>query len=323
MHRFLVCLVFAGFSICQDGAGTPRFRSDVNLVNLTFTVRDPQGALSAHLGKEDFEVFEDGQAQSIRFFYRSTDQPLTLGLVLDASGSQKKFIKKQKRHIERFLKDVLGPKDRAFIVSFANTVRVVSDYSSSLNQLLERLDAYSDASGKELLQFPELGPRELRIAGTAYFDAIYYSIRDMLAREDGRKALVVFSDGEDNSSARHMLDVIEAAQAADVPLYALRYTEIKEDRPNSRNKYGASVIARISRETGGRDFDASEEPIERSFRAIGEELRSHYEIGYATTNPLRDGAFRKVQIRCRREGYTILTKTGYYAAVPADAAGNR
>jgi Ca-activated chloride channel family protein len=241
---------------------------------------------------------------------------LTLGLVLDASGSQRKFIKDQKKHIRRFWRDVLQPRDKAFIVSFANPIRLVSDLTSSLDQLQDALEEFQDSDRKkQRALFPELGPPEYREQGTAFYDALYLCSRDVMGKVDGRKALVVFSDGEDNASAHHLLDVIEAAQESDVPIYGMRYTELKEGRLTSRNKYGTSVMKRIALETGGREFDASEDRVEQSFKAISEELRSTYEIGYATTNSMKDGGFRKVQIRCKRDGYVVRSKTGYYARV--------
>jgi Ca-activated chloride channel family protein len=112
------------------------------------------------------------------------------------------------------------------------------------------------------------------------FSAPHYASVQMLASaEEGRKAIVVFSDGEDNSSAHHMLDAIEAAQTNNVLLFCVRYTEIQNHRLTARNKYGASVMARIAKETGGADYDAREKGLAEDFRQIGEQLRSAYEFG--------------------------------------------
>jgi Ca-activated chloride channel family protein len=163
-------------------------------------------------------------------------------------------------------------------------------------------------------KFPELGPVEDRDLGTAFYDALYYSVMEKLEKvQHGRRALIVFSDGEDNSSAHHMMDAIEAAQLADARIFCLRYTERKHGRLTARNKYGIRVLERVARETGGADFDAEQGDIRAEFREIGEDLRASYELAYVSTNPVRDGSFRKVVIRPRRPGLSVRSKTGYFA----------
>jgi Ca-activated chloride channel family protein len=136
----------------------------------------------------------------------------------------------------------------------------------------------------------------------------------MLANtEGGRRALIVFSDGEDNSSAHHMLDAIEAAQANNVLLFCVRYTEVKNQRLNGRNKYGMSVMARIAKETGGADFDARGEGLAENFKEIGEQLRSAYELAYHSSNTASDDTFHKISIRAKDASLTVRAKTGYYA----------
>src|SRR5262249_41714608 len=126
------------------------------------------------------------------------------------------------------------------------------------------------------------------------------------------KALIVFSDGEDNASAHHMMDAIEISQTNNVLLFCIRYTEIR-GRLNARNKYGMSVMARIAKETGGADFDATEKDLAVHFREIGDQLRTAYELAYHSTNPPGDGTFHKVSIRVKQEGLTVRAKSGYYA----------
>lgn len=290
----------------------PHIKVNVHLVNVTFSVRNESGLSPADLSKNDFEVFEDGVAQNISFFSRSAEIPLTLGLIVDASGSQEHFVKAHHHDLETFLKDVLKPADRAFLIGFGNHIRLVSDFTSSGSEILEGLKHYEKSSGG----FEEVGPlNEDREGGTAFYDAIYYAASDKLADgTNGRKALVIFSDGEDNSSAHHMMDAIEEAQAENIPLFCIRYTEHgKHGRITARNKYGTSVMARIAKESGGEDFDAEKKDLKESFREIGEELRSSYELAYNSTNTERDGYFRRIVIRSRRAGLTIRAKTGYYA----------
>jgi Ca-activated chloride channel family protein len=296
-------------------------RVDVNLVNVAFTVRDNMGALVNDLTKDDFEVFEDAVPQTIAFFARSADVPLTLGLVVDFSGSQEHFLKQHHKDLQIFLSEVLGPRDRAFLVCFGNYLRLVSDFSPAGDSLVDALQRYEQGRRN----FPELGPSEDRELGTAFYDAIFYSVTEKLARaESERRAVLVFSDGEDNSSSHNMMEAIEAAQAADVMVFALRYTEYGKKGETARNRYGTSVMLRVASETGGAHYDAGRTDLPTTFRQIGEELRSSYELAYHTSNPTKDGTFRKVAVRAKRAGLTVRSKTGYFArARGAGGAGPR
>jgi Ca-activated chloride channel family protein len=201
----------------------------VNLVNVAFSVRDTRGALVENLAKEDVEILEDAVPQKTSFFAKSTDVPVTLGLIVDVSGSQDHFSKQHEHDLEVFLKEVLGPKDRAFLVTFANHIRLISDFSPSGTGIIERMQEYKSRNKgrdkKKHAEFPELGPPESRDLGTAFYDSIYYGMTEKLARESGGRALLVFSDGEDNSSSHDMMTTIETAQAENVVVYAIRYTE--------------------------------------------------------------------------------------------------
>jgi Ca-activated chloride channel family protein len=283
-------------------------RVNVRLVNVAFTVRDVQGKLVTNLTKEDFEVFDDGQAQPISFFARGEDLPLTLGLIVDFSGSQEHFVKQHEHDLRTFLKDVLTARDRAFLVCFGNHLRLAADFTSSGAEVIDGLKKL------EKREVPEIGPHEYRSAGTAFYDAIYHATTVKLAKVDqGRRALIIFSDGEDNSSAHNMMETLEAAQTENVVLFGIRYTETRKGGEwTARNKYGASVMARISRDTGGSDFDAQEADLRASFREIGEQLRSSYELAYHA-NSIADGTFHKLVIRVKQPGFTVRTKTGYFS----------
>jgi Ca-activated chloride channel family protein len=282
-------------------------RVNVRLVNVAFTVRDSQGKLVTNLTKDDVEVSDDGQSRPISFFARGDDLPLTLGLIADVSGSQEHFVKQHQHDIGVFLKDVLTSRDRAFLICFGNRLRLASDFSASGSELIDGLKKL------EKRESPELGPHELRFGGTAFYDAIYHATTVKLAHVDqGRRALIIFSDGEDNSSAHNMMDTIEAAQTENVVLFGIRYTETRKGGEwTARNKYGASVMARISRDTGGSDFDAQAADLRTSFREIGEQLRSSYELAYHAG--IADGTFHKIVIRAKQPGLTIRTKTGYFS----------
>jgi Ca-activated chloride channel family protein len=286
------------------------FHVNVNLVNLGFVGRDSQGKLVPNLTADDIELFEDAVPQKIHSFAKSTDLPLTLALIVDASGSQDHFGKQHQKDVEVFLKEVLRPQDRVFLVCFGNHLRLVSDYTQSPEQVLENYERYS--KGKE--RFPEIGPKkEDRDLGTAFYDSIYYSVTEKLAQAEGRKAILMFSDGEDNSSSHNMMTTIETAQAENVPVYAIRYTETKHGKLTARNKYGISVMDRIAKETGGLHINAEKTDPQTYFTQIAEELRTSYDIGYYPTNKAKDDSFRKVVIRPKIEGITIRAKTGYFS----------
>jgi Ca-activated chloride channel homolog len=280
------------------------------LVTLSATVRDERGVLVPGLSQEDFEVLEDGVPQKIGYFKLSSQVPLQLGLLMDASGSQDHFNKQHRSDLEQFLRDVLGPDDRAFLLCFGDHLRLASDLTASPQQILEGMQLF-EKSGRHL---PELGPaNELREGGTAFYDAIYYGVTEKLAAADkGRRALIVFSDGEDNASAHHMLDAIETAQSADVLLYGMRYTETRKGKLTARNKYGIRVMDRLALDTGAQAFDATKGDLSDLFRQIGQELRSSYEIGYYSANSTKESSFRKVSVRLRRPGLAARTKTGYF-----------
>ncbi len=318
LHRYcltsLLVILGSGMAFSQEPIHVA-----VNLVNVAFSVRDTRGALVENLAKEDVEILEDAVPQKISFFAKSTEVPLTLGLIVDVSGSQDHFSKQHEHDLEVFLKEVLGPKDRAFLVTFANHVRLISDFSSSGAEIIERVQEYKGRDRgrgkdkKKYAEFPELGPSESRDLGTAFYDSIYYAVREKLARESGRRALLVFSDGEDNSSSHDMMTTIETAQAENVVVYAIRYTEKEHGTLTARNKYGTSVMERLAKESGGAHIDAATTDPHTYFRQIAEELRTSYELAYYPTNSDKDETFRKIVIRTKQAGVKVRTKTGYFS----------
>ena len=284
-------------------------RVDVNLVNVAFTARDGNGALIGNLTRDDVELYEDAVPQKIEFFAKSTDLPLTLAMIMDVSGSQEHFEKKHEKDLQVFLQEVLGPRDRAFMVCFGNHLRLVSDYTNSADEILGNFQEFD--KGKR--HFPEIGPTEDRDLGTAFYDSIYYSVTEKLEHAGTRQAILMFSDGEDNSSSHNMMQAIEAAQAENVLIYTIRYTETKHGQLNARNKYGISVMDRVAQETGGAHIDARTADPHAYFRQIAEELRTSYELAYYPTNASKDGTFRKIMIKPRHSGVVIRSKTGYFS----------
>jgi Ca-activated chloride channel family protein len=305
MRTFLS--LFAAALFAQEPAPLA-IKVDVSLVNVAFIVRDQSGALAGNLTKDDIEVLEDGVPQEVRFFGRSADLPLRLALVMDVSGSQEKFNKQHKRDVQKFVSTAVEPRDRALLICFGDHIRLVSDFTASPRQLIDSMSEFPKGSGR----FPELDPDNTRDAGTALFDSIYAVTRKLGAPARERRALIVFSDGEDNSSAHDLMDAIEAAQIADSPIYTVRYTEVNKGRLTSRDRYGIREMDRLAKETGAASFDASRDDVAKSLRSVAEELRSMYDVGYVSTNAVHDGSFRKVEIRAKKPGLTVRAKPGYY-----------
>ncbi len=289
----------------------PPIRVEVNLVNVPFTVRDARGQWITDLTANDLEVFEDAQPQKISFFSRAADSPLSIAVVADVSGSQEEFLKDHRRDLRDFLKTVLTKRDQAMLVCFGNSVRLVSNFNEKADDLDEALKDYQ--KGKNVSQFPKLGPPEIRSGGTAFYDAIVRAAKQLTSQE-GRRTMILFSDGEDNSSANNLLEAIETAQETGVTIFTMRYTEIKKGVWTARNKYGRSVMARLAAESGGLEFDAGESSdLRDSFRQIADMLRSTYDLAYTSNQGERDGTFRKIKIRAKQPGLTTRHKTGYYA----------
>lgn len=292
------------------GQESPTIKVEVNLVNVPFSVRDERGQWVTDLKAEDFDVYEDGVLQRVQFFSRAGDSPVSIAVVADVSGSQEKFLKEHRRDLKNFLKVVLRPKDQAMLVCFGRNVRVVSWLQQDAERLDQRLAEFEKA--KSVSHFPMLGEAEVRSGASSFYDAIV-NTAPQLKGQAGRRAMLVFSDGEDTSSAHHMLDAIEAAQEAGVTVFGLRYTELQKGVWNSKNKYGRSVMARLALETGGLDFDATEKDLNEGFRQIGEMLRSTYDLAFASSQGERDGTFRKLKVRAKRPGLSVRHKTGYFA----------
>jgi Ca-activated chloride channel family protein len=291
-----------GLALGQD---PPTFSVDVQLVSMGFLVRDQAGKLVPALDKDAFEVFENKQKQEIRNFSREEKMPLTLGLIVDRSGSQDQFEQENVYAAVTFFRSILRAQDQAFVVSFGNRIRLTHDLSSELNSL-ERGLKYMK---KEYDRAPRLGPAVNRNGGSAVLDAAYWSAREKLKGVSGRKALIMIGDGKENASETSLVDLIDLLQNEDILFYGLdNGGATTEENRRLRNRMPA-----IADESGGRVFDTNKVPMRKAFEEIEQELRTLYTLGYATTNPARDGRYRKVEIRAKEPGVTVRAKPGYYA----------
>ena len=300
-----------GAVLCSAAAQTPTvFKAETHLIDTTVSIHNANGSLVPDITQEDLTIIEDGVAQTIRFFSPADQLPLSIGLVLDESGSQDKFVKEHERDLADFLKQVLRPQDRAFALCFGNHLRLISDWTTDQGAILDHLRSFD----KGHHDFPELGPKEDRDLGTALNDAVYYATTERLAPvSQSRKVLLVFSDGEENSSEHDLIDTIEAAQDANTLVYAIRYTELSHGLMNARDRYGMRELDHLTSQTGGRSYDAHTMKVRQAFEEIAGELRSLYGVAYQSTNKTRDGAFRKVVIESKRPDLVVRARAGYYA----------
>ena len=283
---------------------------DVRLVQVTFSVRDASGAIVPGLTAEDFEVFEDDAPQRLTRFSHGGDAPLRLGVLVDGSGSQQAFFDRHRHDLADFLDAALEPRDGAFLLGFGNSLRLICDFANDSDAMMARLDYYRSHPGR----LPTVGPEERREGGTAVYDAIYHSIHQKLSGDDGgRRALLALTDGGDNSSAYHMLDALEAAQAADVRLFSIWYAESSGGRRKARDRYGLRALGRLAQDTGGELFEGSDESLREQFRRISEDLRTSYEAAYYSSKASNDGRFRQVEIRPRDATLRVRSRPGYYA----------
>ncbi len=305
----LLGLVLPGAAVAAQETEKPLVRSETHLIDFTFSVHRPDGTLAKGLTQDDFQITEDGVPQKIAFFGTQGDLPLTLGLLVDASDSQSKFYKRHRKDIAKFLKTVVRPQDQVFSICFGNHLRLTNDMTSSAEAVLDGLERFDQGDRK----FTELAEEDDREGGTALYDAIYYSIGQKLAQVPGhQRALILFTDGEENASAHDLLDAIDAARDNDTLIYAIRYTNDK-DKLSPDARHGIAALHHLASETGGEDFDALHTDVGEAFEQIAGELRSLYSVAYHSTNRKRDGTFHKVVITTNDDAYSVRARTGYYA----------
>jgi VWFA-related protein len=330
------------------------FSADVKVVNLLATVRDKQGQILRDLTKEDFLLDEDGRPQTISYFSRETDLPLTLGLLVDTSGSERRMIPDERRASIRFLEQVMRPdKDKAFVIHFDFEVELLEDLTNS-REKLERALNQLDSSQPQLQRqqqgggypgggYPgggqggQRGGRG-RGGGTDLYDAVYLAGDELMKKQKGRKALILLSDGVDTGSKETLGSAVESAQRADTLVYSILFEDPNGYGNNmggfggprmgrrggmgGGNRYptmnrpdGKKILEQISRETGGRFFEVSRKwPIDKVYEAIEEDLRNQYSLGYTSDQPGADRGYRRIHLTTKQKGTVVQTREGYYPA---------
>jgi VWFA-related protein len=319
----------------------PKISVEVKVVSVLATVRDKKGKIVSNLTKDDFDLQEDGRPQTITYFSRETDLPLTLGLLVDTSGSQTRVLGQERDASNSFLDQMMREKDMAFLIHFDREVELLQDLTSShqkLQSALALLDEpkFSNSGGSQ-----GGGHRGgYSGGGTLLYDAVYLASNDVMKKQHGRKALIVLSDGVDNGSKESLTTAIESAQRADTVIYSILFAdEVSQQRPGGfgglggmgrhggmggggrgGSRYpreerpdGKKVLDRISKETGGRLFEVSKkQPIDDIYAQIADELRNQYSFGYAPAADSGTG-YHKILLTTKQKDQIVQTRDGYYA----------
>ena len=276
---------------------------DVDLVNVYLTVCNKRGRLITNLGRENFTVLEDGSPQVITNFSRETDVPLTIALVIDTSGSVRDKLPFEKEAANQFLYTILHRgSDQAAVFSFDSSIELRQDYTND-PALLARAVRSTRAGG-----------------GTRLYDALLKALQGKLAGSEERKVIVLLTDGNDNSSRSGPQDVVEAAQRSGVTIYAISMNALGM-RLDDSEPYDV-LLDTFASQTGGEAFFPNKlGDVSAHFKRIVTELRSQYTIAYRSTNPNKDGGFRRIQIGVNNGHYSVRTRSGYYA--PQEATAQR
>jgi VWFA-related protein len=356
----LVSLLCAGDLLL--GQSTPTVAVDVKVVNVLATVRDKHGKIISNLSKDDFILEEDSRPVTIGYFAKESDLPLTLGLLVDTSMSQRRVLDQERTASKSFLDQVLQEKDTAFVIHFDREVELLQDLTSSRQKLEAALDLlqtpspYNDENspdssgqGPDGNGSPGTGRRRgMSRGGTQLYDAIYLASNEMMAKQQGRKALIVLSDGVDRGSKESLESAIASAQRADTVVYSVLFEDEEaygnhgfgypgmgrggmgggwpgggggrrypqEERPD-----GKKILDRISTETGARLFKGSKkQPLDSIYSSIEEELRNQYSLGFTPVKNDSAG-YHKLLVKTNQKDATVQARDGFYveaANVPAD-----
>ncbi len=308
------------------------FSAEVKVVNVLATVRNNKGEVIRNLTKDDFTLEEEGRPQVIRYFSQESDLPLTLGLLVDTSMSQRRVLGEQRAASFRFLDQVLREdRDQAFLIHFDVDVELLQDLTSSRKELesaLARLEMpdsrrpFGKRAGGGGWPPPRRGARGGMGIGTTLYDSVLLASEELMTRQRGRKAIIVLSDGVDMGSKVPLSEAIEAAQRADTLVYTIRFFDedfnqggggrlggrFPQERPDGRK-----VLQQIAKATGGGFFEVSKkQSIERIYKQLEEELRNQYNLGFTPQQSGATAGYRKLRLTTKQRGLVVQARDGYY-----------
>jgi VWFA-related protein len=284
----------------------PVFSTDVKVVNILATVRNKNGALVDNLSQDDFLLLEDGRPQAIRYFARESNLPLTLGLMVDTSGSQRRVLDAERGACLGFLdKVVREKKDQVFIMQFDTVVQVQQALTSSVGKLDDAL-AYVDSETMKQVRMRDGG-------GTLLYDAVIQASEEIMQKQTGRKALIVLSDGVDFGSGGTVQEGVDAAQRADTLIYSILYSDSGAYGPFG-GPDGKHVLQQLSKDTGGSFFEVTKkQPVDKIFEILEEELRTQYSIGYSSDKPVTVSEFRTIELTAKQKNLIVQARHQYWA----------
>jgi VWFA-related protein len=342
-----ICLLALGGAPLGSQQAPP-ISSEVKLVSLLATVRDKHGHLVNNLTKDDFAVEQDGHPQKITYFAQESNLPLTLGLLVDTSMSQRRVLDQERSASHDFLDKVLREdKDKAFVIHFDHEVELLQDLTSSRQKLDASLEHLGEPEFAQTAGGSNGGGSGShgRAGGTLLYDSIYLASNEIMKKQQGRKAIIVLTDGVDRGSKESLQDAIETAQRADTVVYSILFAD-KEGYGNGggyggshgggmggggmggggmggggHHRYpqesrpdGKKVLEQMSKETGGRFFEVSKkEPIDQIYSDINEELRSQYGLGYVPEKADATPGYHKINLTAKQKDLAVQTREGYYA----------
>jgi len=299
MRAILGLLILCACACAQE---TPTFKVGVNVVNVLANIMDKHGAIIKDLEQPDFTILEDGRPETIRYFARQTDLPLTLGLLVDTSMSQEHVLNAERAASFRFLDQVLREKkDQIFIMQFDLAVMTRQPLTSSYKDLNDALSQVDTPTRNELQNG---GNR-----GTLLFDAVVEASDKIMRKQQGRKALILLTDGDDNGSDATLENAVDAAQRGDTLIFSILFSD-----SGIGHGPGRGILEHLSHETGGGFFEVSKKlTIDQIFDAIQDELRSQYSLGYVSDKPPSIGGFRKIQLKVDKPGLVVQARNRYWA----------
>jgi VWFA-related protein len=320
----------------------PTFSSETKVVNLFANVRNKKGEIVKDLTVNDFVLNEEGVPQTIKYFSQESNLPLTLGLLIDTSGSQRRLIEEERSASRQFFDQVLREKDVAFVIHFDTEAELLEDLTSSrklLQKALDELEAPHQLRRNR--QYPgPTGPfpgggrgRGGGGGGTVLYDSVLLASDELMKKQTGRKAIILLTDGVDFGSRVSLSSAIESAQRADTLVYGILFADEELYRGligfggrgghgrrspipapgGGRGANGKKVLDQLSRETGGRMFQVTpKELLSKIYDQIDEDLRHQYSLGYTPERKDAGGAFRRIHLTTKQKGLIVQTREGYY-----------
>ena len=302
---------------------TQTLKVNVNLVDVFFSARDKNGFVTS-LTKDDCQIAEDKTPQTIKRLTQEKNLPLTIGILLDTSGSQTNVLPLEQDSGSRFLKEVLTVKDEAFLISFDVNVDLLADFTNSPRELTRAINKASINTASSSAGIPGIGGGPMPTSnprGTLLYDAVYLAAHDKLQSQTGRKVVIILTDGQDEGSEYKIKDAIEAAQKANVIVYPILIADRQAYLAAGEIYMGSSAMSQLAEQTGGRVINVGNNgrKLEDAFDAIQDELRTQYLLSYTPVNKTADGKFRKLEMECGK-GLKIQARKGYYAIAGDDNA---